>query len=93
MAACRSLELVLEATSRDRVLVVAPPEGPHHVWQASLADCARRLAVQVFEPVDVNNPQFVAELAAWSPHLVVPSVGYTQIIPQQICSMRWIARS
>jgi methionyl-tRNA formyltransferase len=83
VAACRSLEIVLEAAPATHVLVVAPPAGPHHAWQQSLADAARARGVELLEPVDVNDPEVVDRLRDFRPDLAL-SVGYTQIFRDEL---------
>ncbi len=82
-AACRSLDVLLEATRPAHVLVIAPPAGPHHAWQESLADRARARGVGVIEPTDVNDPDVVALVGSWQADLAL-SIGYTQIIRQEL---------
>jgi methionyl-tRNA formyltransferase len=82
-AACRSLDLVLEATSAERVLVLAPPHGPHHSWQESLAERARTRDLAVIEPRDVNELTVIDKLRAWRPDIRL-SVGYTQLFSRRL---------
>lgn len=73
-----ALRLLLEAVPREALLVVAPPGGPKHAWQADLAGAARTAGVRVLDPADVNAPDVAAEVVAHRADLLL-SACYTQL--------------
>jgi UDP-4-amino-4-deoxy-L-arabinose formyltransferase/UDP-glucuronic acid dehydrogenase (UDP-4-keto-hexauronic acid decarboxylating) len=77
-AAIDVLELMLELWRPDEILVIAPPHGPKHSWQPSLAERAGHEGVRVLAPQDVNDPAVIAELGQRRTDLLL-SVYYTQI--------------
>jgi len=79
LAAVLCLDAAMESGVVAEVLVVAPPHGPHHEWQVSLAAAAADRGCAVIDPRDVNESETLASLRRFSPELVA-SVGYTQIL-------------
>jgi methionyl-tRNA formyltransferase len=77
-AACASLDLALSLRPPADVLVLAPSGGPLHAWQDSLEAAAARRGVRCLTPERVNEPDVVAEIAAFGADLLL-SVYYTQI--------------
>ena len=72
------LDLLLEGWAPADLLVIAPPGGPRHGWQPSLADHARRRGVAVLDPLDVNDGTVVDAVRAHGADLLL-SVYYTQL--------------
>src|SRR5690349_14983542 len=77
-AACAALDLVLSLLPTSNVLVLAPSGGPLHAWQDSLEAAAALSGVRCLTPERVNEPDVVAEVAAFDADLLL-SVYYTQI--------------
>ncbi len=78
LAAIYTLDVLLEALVPDRLLVIAPPGGRLHDWQASLAARAEKAGVEHLAPEDVNAPAVLARAAAHRAGLLL-SVYYSQI--------------
>jgi methionyl-tRNA formyltransferase len=77
-AAIDVLELMLEVWSPASILVIAPPRGPKHTWQPSLAQRADQAGVRTVTPEDVNDAAVIGEVAERGTDLLL-SVYYTQI--------------
>ena len=77
-AAVEVLELMLQLWDATEILVVAPPRGPQHSWQPSLAGHAATRGVEVVGPDDVNEGWIVDALRDRASDLLL-SVYYTQI--------------
>lgn len=77
-AAVLVLELLLEALPVDHVLVIAPPGGPRHGWQRSLAHDAAQRGVRHLTPTDVNDVPTVDAVRAFGADLLL-SVYYTKL--------------
>ncbi len=82
-AAVDVLDLLLEEWDAGDLLVIAPPHGPKHDWQPSLADHADRRGVSVLTPERVNNPDVVAQVADHGTDLLL-SVYYTQLFDESL---------
>ena len=80
-AAVRVLDLLLEALTPQQVLVIAPPGGPRHGWQESLARAATHRGVRALTPEDVNDDATVAAVRAHDADLLL-SVYYTKLFRQ-----------
>lgn len=78
-AAVLCLAAALDSGVISDVLVVAPPRGPHHEWQESIAEAGVRRDCAVIDPVDVNDADTMTSLRRFAPDLVT-SVGYTQVL-------------
>lgn len=76
-AAVLTLDLLLEASRPEDLLVIAP-EAAHHVWHASLAHHAGERGVECLVPDDVNDPAVIEKVAKHRADLLL-SVYYTQL--------------
>ena len=72
------LDLLLERVGAPSLLVLAPPGGPRHGWQASLADAAADRGVRCLVPEAVNAPDVVEDVRSFGAGLLL-SVYYTQL--------------
>src|SRR4051794_2472872 len=69
---------MVQVWNREEILVIAPPHGPAHAWQPSLADRAANLGVRVLTPSDVNDEVTISEIRRRASDLLL-SVYYTQL--------------
>ena len=72
------LDLLLEAMAPGELLVIAPPGGPRHGWQRSLARAAQQRDVRCLTPDDVNDETTVEAVRAHAAGLLL-SVYYTKL--------------
>lgn len=72
------LDLLAERVGLESLLVLAPPGGPRHGWQASLSEAAAERGARCLTPEAVNAPEIVDAVRAFDADLLL-SVYYTQL--------------
>lgn len=88
--ACASLEALAGSPACQVLAVVTQPDKPRgrdlQLQPTPVKAAARRLGLPVLQPLKARDPQFIAELAALKPDLVVVA-AYGQILPQAILDL------
>jgi methionyl-tRNA formyltransferase len=88
--ACASLRALAESAPCELVAVVTQPDKPRgrdlKLQPPPVKELALRLNLPVLQPPKARDPQFITELAALKPDLIVVA-AYGQILPQSILDL------